>query len=50
MYVCTLISQTYDEQLTNVQQVKLALGVAKGMDYLADMGYVHRVSCMEGMQ
>ena len=27
-----------------MQQVKLALGVAKGMDYLAEVGYVHRVS------
>ena len=24
--------------------MKLALGVAKGMDYLAEVGYVHRVS------
>lgn len=27
-----------------MEQVKLALGVAKGMDYLAEVGYVHRVS------
>ena len=48
--MCMFTSQKNDEQLTNVQQVKLALGVAKGMNYLADVGYVHRVSCMEGMQ
>ena len=44
LYVCIFTSQKYDEQLTDIKQVKLALGVAKGMDYLAEVGYVHRVS------
>ena len=42
--VCTCTPQKNDEQFSSVQLVKLALGVARGMEYLSITGYVHRVS------
>ena len=36
--------QKNDEQMSSVQLVKMALGVAKGMEYLSSVGFVHRVS------
>ena len=36
--------QKNDEQFKSTRLVKMALGVAKGMNYLSEVGYVHRVS------
>ena len=36
--------QKHDEQFNSIQLVKMALGVAKGMEYLSGIGFVHRVS------
>ena len=30
--------------MSSIQLVNMALGVARGMEYLSDVGYVHRVS------
>ena len=39
------IWQKKDEQMSSTQLVRMALGVAKGMEYLSHVGFVHRVSC-----
>lgn len=44
LHVCTCTPQKNDELFSSVQLVKLALGVARGMEYLSTIGYVHRVS------
>ena len=31
--------------MSSAQLVRMAQGVAKGMEYLSDVGFVHRVSC-----
>ena len=36
--------QRNDERLSIPRLVKMAMGVASGMEYLSVVGYVHRVS------
>lgn len=41
------IFQKNDGQLTVIQLVGMMRGIASGMRYLSEMGYVHRVSVIE---
>ena len=43
IFFCVFVSQNHDEQFQSDRLVRLALGVAKGMEYLSKVGYVHRV-------
>lgn len=38
------VTQTNDEKLGTPRLLKMAQGVASGMDYLSTIGFVHRVS------
>lgn len=40
------IFQTNDGKFTVIQLVGMMRGIASGMSYLSEMGYVHRVSIM----
>ena len=43
--VCVCVSlQKNDEQFSSTRLVNMALGVARGMEYLSEVGFVHRVS------
>ena len=45
MCLCACLDQQKNDELFNsTQLVKMALGVAKGMEYLSGIGFVHRVS------
>ena len=43
IYMYIYMLQKNDEQFKSTRLVKMALGVAKGMNYLSEVGYVHRV-------
>ena len=42
-YSCVCVTQDNDEKLGNERLLKMARGVAQGMDYLSTIGFVHRV-------
>ena len=44
LVVCCHLSQANDEKLGVQRLLKMAKGVATGMDYLSTIGFVHRVS------